>query len=140
MSTRENIQLIERYSNQVFNEGRVEAADELLTDDYVNHHAPPGMEGTREGFKQFVTMVHGAMDDFENTTQDIFGVDDKVVQRWKATGKHTGDFMGAPASGNRVEFDGISIYRIEDGKIAEDWTRADLMGLMQQIGAIPEAA
>lgn len=140
MSTQENIKVIERYSEEVLNNGNLDAVDELLADDYVHHTPPPGMEPTREGFKGFVTSAHSGMHNLTLTTDDMLAQGDKVVQRWTNTAVHKGEFMGVPATGNRVEFSGTSIYTVRDGQIVEDWTLFDTLGLMQQIGAAPEPA
>lgn len=140
MSNQEKIDVIERYSEEVMNKGNLDAVDELLADDYVHHTPPPGMEPTREGFKGFVAAAHAGLRDLTLTTDDILVQGDKVVQRWTNTGVHEGEFMGVPGTGNEVEFSGISIYTVREGQIIEDWTLFDGLGLMQQIGAIPEPA
>ncbi len=60
-----------------------------------------------------------------------------VTKRWTAKGTHKGEFMGVPASGNRIDVNGISINRIQDGKLAETWGVMDTFTLMSQIGAVP---
>lgn len=140
MSTQENIRVIKRYSEEVMNQGNLDAVDELLAEDYVHHTPPPGMEPTRAGFKGFVASAHAGLDNLTLTTDDFLAQGDKVVQRWTNTGVHSGEFMGVPGTGKRVEFSGISIYTVRDGQIVEDWTLFDTVGLMQQIGAIPELA
>jgi predicted ester cyclase len=61
-----------------------------------------------------------------------------VVAHWRSLATHQGNYMDIPPTGNRIEFTGMSVYRIEEGKIAESWTVEDQFGLMQQIGAIPK--
>ena len=134
----ENISVIERYSEEVMNNGNLDAVDELLADDYVHHTPPPGMPPNRNGFRQFVAAAHRGLADLTLTTDDILAQGNKVVQRWTNRAVHEGEFMGVPATGKEVEFSGTSIYTIRDGKIAEDWTLFDAVGLMQQLGAIPE--
>jgi predicted ester cyclase len=60
-----------------------------------------------------------------------------VVSHWRAQATHRGEYMGIPPTGNRVNFRGISIYRIEGGQIAESWSVSDLLGMMQQLGTVP---
>ena len=60
--------------------------------------------------------------------------------RWTAQGTHQGEFFGIPATGKRIAISGTSIYRIAGGQVAEEWTQADMLGLMTQLGAIPEMA
>jgi predicted ester cyclase len=70
--------------------------------------------------------------------EDLIAEGDKVVARWRSRATHQGDYMGIAPSGKEVQFTGISFYRIEEGKIAESWNIEDQLGLMRQIGAIPE--
>jgi predicted ester cyclase len=63
---------------------------------------------------------------------------DMVATRWTACGTHDGDFQGVPPTGREVTLRGMTIFRIADGKLVEGWTNPDLLGVMQQIGAIPE--
>jgi predicted ester cyclase len=62
---------------------------------------------------------------------------DRVVSRWTARGTQEGEFMGAPATYKRMEQTGISIMRVQEGKIVEGWSRADELGLLQQLGLLP---
>ena len=64
---------------------------------------------------------------------------DKVVARWTSFGTHSGEFMGVPATGRFLTTSGITIFRLEDGKIVEEWSESDMLGMLQQVGAIPGA-
>jgi steroid delta-isomerase-like uncharacterized protein len=77
--------------------------------------------------------------DVISTIEDIIAEGDKVVARWRSRATHRGEYMGTPPSGKEVEFAGISIYRMEEGKIAEEWSVEDQFGLMAQIGAVAES-
>ncbi len=83
-------------------------------------------------------MYRSAFPDTQITIEDQLAEGDMVATRWTARGTHQGELMGVPPSGNRVEVAGITISRIEGGKIEEDWDNYDALGMMQQIGAIPE--
>ena len=72
--------------------------------------------------------------------EDIFSAGDRVVTRWTGIGTHVGELMGIPATDRSFEVEAITIHRIADGKIAEEWTVWDALGLLQQIGAVPAAA
>ena len=63
--------------------------------------------------------------------------EDKVLNCWTAYATHSGDLMGIPATGKNVSFNGMSVGRIEDGKVVEEWTLMDMFSLMQQLGMIP---
>ncbi len=71
------------------------------------------------------------------TVEDAFGSGDKAAIRWRMQGVHSGDLFGIPPSGKQVNVSGISIVKVKDGKIVEDWVSEDTMGLMQQIGVVP---
>jgi len=73
-----------------------------------------------------------------STIEDIIAEGDKVVARWRSHATHQGEYMGTPQSGKEVQLTGISTYRIEGGKIAEEWSVEDEYGLMAQIGAVAE--
>src|SRR5215216_2085661 len=88
--------------------------------------------------KQEAASVRRGFPDLESTIEDLIAERDKVVAHWRAQATHQGEYMGIPPTGNRVNFRGISIYRIEGGQIAESWGISDELGLMRQIGAIPE--
>jgi predicted ester cyclase len=74
---------------------------------------------------------------YELIAEDMIAEGDKVVVRATFRGTHQGEFAGIPATGISVEMPLIIIYRVEDGKIVEHWMQADVMGLMQQLGALP---
>jgi steroid delta-isomerase-like uncharacterized protein len=137
MSREENVAVVNRYLEEIWNKGNLDAVDDLLSEDYRHGTPPPGMEPTREGFKQYVGMVKSAFPDLTLRAEDTIAEGDKVVQRNVGRGTHRGDFVDVPPTGKEVNIDGISIYQVRDGRIVKDWTIVDLMGLMQQIGAIP---
>ena len=135
--TQQLLNTINRYNEEVLNQGRIDLLDELLHEDYMHLTPPAGMTPDREGLKNFFRMVHAGLSDFQTTANDTVISGNKVVQRWTTTGTHEGEFLGIPASGSEVEFEGISIYELRDGKIYRDATISDMMSLMQQIEAVP---
>jgi predicted ester cyclase len=128
MSVGENKALVRREQAELWNHtGNLDAAaEELFAPDRV------------EDAKQEAASVRGGFPDLESTVEDLIAERDKVVAHWRAHATHQGEYMGIPPTGNRVNFRGISIYRIEGGRIAESWGVSDDLGLMRQIGAIPE--
>jgi steroid delta-isomerase-like uncharacterized protein len=123
----------------IWNQGNLDLVDEIYAPDYVNHDLTMpedvrGVEDVREFYRRYLS----AFSDAEITIEDQLAEGDKVVTRWTARGTHKGELMGVPPSGKRVEVAGITIGRIEGGKVAEEWDSYDALGLMQQIGAIPE--
>lgn len=86
---------------------------------------------------EMLPMFRTAFPDLETTAEDLIEEGDKVVVRARWTGTHRGAFMGVPATGKRVTGTEIHICRIVDGRLVEQWSEMDMMGLMQQLGAIP---
>jgi steroid delta-isomerase-like uncharacterized protein len=134
-----NKQLSRRVNDEVWNEGKINLIDELVSADFVNHSAPPGLPADREGFKQFVGMYRAAFPDVQITIEDILAEGDRVMTRWSATGTHKGKLLGIPPTNKKVTVTGMSENRISGGKIVEQWNEFDDLGMLQQIGAIPQS-
>jgi steroid delta-isomerase-like uncharacterized protein len=132
-----NKALMRRQLEEVFNKHNPGAVDEFFAPDYVNHNAPPGLPGGRDGLKAFAAMYFSAFPDLKVTSDFQLAEGDKVVMRWTATGTHTGELMGIPATGKQIKTTGISIARVAGGKIVEEWNESDQMDLMQQLGVVP---
>ena len=132
-----NKTLLRRDAEEVWNQGNLDAVDELFATDVILHAAPPGVPPGAKGVKQLIAGYRAALPDFHLTIEDLIAEGDRVVNRWSMTGTHNGELMGIPPTGKKVTSTGISIVRIADGKIAEVWGASDQLGLMQQLGAIP---
>jgi predicted ester cyclase len=89
------------------------------------------------GHKQFLTALFNAFPDIHFAIEDILAEGDKVAFRLAVTGTHSGVFQGIPPTGKKVSFGGTGIGTIVDGKLEENRAHADIMGLMQQLGAMP---
>ncbi len=143
MSAEQNKATIQRWYLEIFNQNRLDVADEINTSTYITHdlYAPPGGFGVGpQATKNIVSLYRGAFPDVHFTIEAQIAEGDKVATRWTATGTNTGSFNGMPPTGRRVTISGISIERFEDSKIAETWVNWDFLGMLQQIGAIPVAA
>ena len=126
---------------EVIATGDVDRVDELMAEHLVEHEDQgPGSAPGREGFREFVRRINAGFPDLECHVEDMTADGDKVWARARLTGTHQGEFMGVPATGNRVEFQVIDIGRFENGKGVEHWGVSDAMGLMMQIGAIVPGA
>jgi steroid delta-isomerase-like uncharacterized protein len=137
MSTDENVQLMRRWFQEVWNEGRVQTVHDLMAPGAVargQRGAEAEIRGPEE-FEKFVHEIRGAFPDIKVKVEDVFGADDKVVLRWSAVMTHTVDAFGLPASGRTVRSRGITIASIKDGKIVEGWDNWDQLGMLEQIGA-----
>jgi steroid delta-isomerase-like uncharacterized protein len=116
--------------------GDADVFDEVLPPDFVYHQpmTPPDLGG----FKQFLPMFRTALPDMRFTVEDLIAEGDKVVDRITFQATHQGELMGIPPTGNTVTVTEMHISRIADGKIVERWGQSDMLGMMQQLGAIPE--
>ncbi len=137
MSIEHNSLIVRRYVEEVFNEGNLALVDDLVDPNFVDYDAPPGLPPGPEGARQAFALLHSAFPDHHHTVEDLIAGADKVVARWTLEGTHTGALFGIPPTGKQVKVKGISIYRVADGKIVEEWVSNDRLGLMQQLGVIP---
>ena len=128
--------VIRRLVEDVYGEGKVQLIDELTSEDYLETPMPDGFSPDREGLKSFVQALHAALSDVEAQVERVLVDDGQVAWRWRMTGRHTGDFMGVPASGNRIETTGNDVAVLRDGKLETRWCEQDQLSLMVQIGAI----
>ena len=135
----ENKALLLRWFDEVWNKGRAEAIEEMFAADGLAH----GLSGDPEApvvgppaFKQFHATFRGAFPNMIVSVDDMVAEGDKVAARCSVRGKHTGDHLGIAATDTPVDFTGITIVRIEDGKIVEAWNNFDFMRMNKQIGVL----
>jgi len=113
--------------------------DDTVQPDYTDHNPPPfqgpatGIEGARDAF----TTAAKIFSDWTHEVLQQFSDGDFVITRVIGRGKHTGDFLGIPATNKDVEMEGIAIHRVVDGKIVEHWGQVDAMGMLVQMGVVP---
>ena len=136
--TEANKALTLRYWEEVANKGNLDLIEEICAPDYVCHEVDQDIRGP-EGVRQFIFMLRAAFPDLHVTVEDVIAEGDKIVQRWTGRGTHQGELMGIPPTGNHVSVAGITISRFKDGKVSEEWEVYDMMGMMQQLGAIPSS-
>jgi steroid delta-isomerase-like uncharacterized protein len=108
--------------------------DELCHPDLVDHNPAPGHEPTLAGFKQKVAGFKAIFPDLKEDLQDIIASGDTVATRWVVTGSLQQEFMGIPASGQRIRVEGMNFYRLKDGRVTDIWTQFDGVAMMQQLG------
>jgi steroid delta-isomerase-like uncharacterized protein len=137
MSTEGNKALIRRHTEELWNQGKLDIAREIHASDIVFHDASsPELRGS-EAYGQFVATYRTAFPDLHFTIEDMFAAGDKVAERWTCVGTHQGELMGIPPTGKQVTTTGIDIFRIADGKIAEEWVNWSTLAMLQQLGVIP---
>jgi steroid delta-isomerase-like uncharacterized protein len=111
-------------------------SEELVDENFVSHI--PGLPLLdRSGYREFVASLYAAFPDFKHEIEDVISEGDKVVIRCTVTGSHKGQFAGVAGTGRNISNTVIAIFRISDGKLAEEWAVSDTTVLMQQIGADP---
>ncbi len=134
--------VVRRFVEQVQDQHRLELVDELFDPKYIDHATPggrPPAAGTDpvDSFKLFFSAMLRAFPDLRVTIEDQIAEGDKVVTRKMFRGMHSGDFMGVPPSGRRLELEVIDIFRVRRGRLAEHWAQLDVMAVLRQIGAVP---
>ncbi len=140
MSEQEDNKAVVRRWIETFNNPDTQQVEaEVLAPGYVAH--APGFPGPLEGVEawtQFIASFTEAFPDIRLTVEDVFSVGDMLAARLTFRGIHRGEFQGIPPTGKEVAFSSIEIDRMVDGKVQEHWFEMDLLGLMGQLGAIPE--
>lgn len=137
MPQEESKALVREFVEEAQGRGNMEAVDDYLAVDFVNHSVFPGFSPDREGVKQLFGALHAAFEDFRVVIHDQVAEGSKVVTRKTLYGTHRGEFMGVPPTGKPVGFEVIDILYVDGGKITDHWTQVDLLGLMQQFGVVP---
>lgn len=139
MMSEQNKQVERRLIEQVWTKGNFSVIDELVARDYVGHSTNPDDETTgRAGYRAYYIALRQAFPDLEVDVEDQIAEGDRVVTRWTARGTHLGTFRGISPTGKCGTVTGITIERVAGGKVVECWTNADDLGLLRQLGAVPE--
>lgn len=134
--TEANKALSLRVFEEVWNQGAIDVIDEVVSEDYIIHDASGVYHGA-EGYRQFHGLFNSAFSGIHFTVEDQIAEGDWVANRWTSTSTHTGELMGVPATGNSALVTGVTASRVVDGRIVEEYNDWNLMGLMNQIGAMP---
>lgn len=140
MSTNDNKSVIRMFIEDVINQGRLERANDLVIEDFVELDPLPGQAQGREGLKKVIHQIRSAFPDVFWTIDEMLAEDDKVFTRFTWTGTQRGAFLGIPATGRRITVKGMVIDRLVAGRMAESRILMDTLGMMQQLGALPAAA
>jgi steroid delta-isomerase-like uncharacterized protein len=137
MSNNQNVEIVKRFIEDIWNEGKFDKVDEIFSQDVIWDGAEQsrGLTDTKE----FLNETKEKFPDLHFTIQDVFGSDDKVVARWIMSGTFTGDFMGLAPNNKKFKTRGIEIYQFESGKIKEVWTVWDGLSPLLEIGVVVPA-
>ena len=134
----ENKAIERRFMEEVWNQGRLEVADELFATDVVVHNYPVPAPGV-EGIKQVIAASRAGLPDTHMAMEDLVAEGDRVAVRWTYRGTHRHEFLGLPPTGKQIILTGMHIDRFAGGKIVERWVETDLRGMLQQLGSRPDA-
>ncbi len=134
----ENKAIVRRYVEEVLNKKNLALIDELFASTFIDHDTSMPEAKGPAGIKRVAAMVHASFPDLHFTVEDMVAEGDKVVYRYTVRGTHLGDFMGIAPTGKQFAVTGIHIYRVADGKLQEEWENWDMLGLMRQLGVLPE--
>ena len=135
----ENKQLVRRWFEEVWNKGRADAIEQMFDANGIAHGLSDDPSNPIKGpkdFRPFHTLFREAFPNMIIIVEDIVAEGDKVAARCSVRARHEGEFLGRVATGSPVEFTGITILRIADGKIVEAWNNFDFMTLHRQVGLL----
>ncbi len=122
MTTEQTRKFIEEYAQALASDKSEPTIDKFVTDDHLKGH---------------IVLFEAGIPNYEMKLQDLMVEGNKACLRFLLTGVHNGELFGQPASGRKVEVEGIIIYEVENNKIVNHWMQADTVSLMQQISAVP---
>jgi steroid delta-isomerase-like uncharacterized protein len=132
--------LNEHFNDEVFRQHHIDAIDDLLTDDFVEHTPAPGQGTDRQATKEFIGQLFAAFPDLNCSIESQVAESDTISAVSTMTGTHQGEFMGVPATGRRISVQTMDYGRVRDGRFSEHWGLVDVPGLMGQLGIQPTMA
>jgi steroid delta-isomerase-like uncharacterized protein len=136
MTTTANKDLVRRFYEEAWGEGRLEVIDEVFADDYLRHDLRPGAPSPGpEGMKRITAEFRAAFPDLRFEVDILLGEDDFVAARWTVSGTHTGRPGDVEPTGRTASFSGVNIFRFANGKVVEIWNHRDDLGLREQLDA-----
>jgi steroid delta-isomerase-like uncharacterized protein len=138
MSAEENKAVVRRLYEEYLNPGNLAVADEIIAPECPLYFGSRLMGTGPEASKQTRAMMWSAFPDLRLTIEETIAEGEMVAERLTGRGTHQGEFMGVPPTGKQVEFAGMGLFRVREGKIAEFRAMPDMLALLQQIGAVPE--
>ncbi len=133
MTSETNIAALKRMAEMI-NTGNLDALDEVVNQDAVDHDPAPGQGPGPEGFKTFFRTLRAAFPDLALEPVTVVADDEHVAMAYTINGTHQGDFQGLAPTGQRISARGVEIVKFRDGKLSERWGSSDEMGIMMQLG------
>ena len=132
----DNKTVVSLFVEEVINQGRLERANDLVAEDFVELDPLPGQRQGREGLKEIIGAIRTAFPDIHWMLDEMIAEDNKVASRFTWTGTHRGPFLGIPPTNRNIVVKGVVIDRLEAGKMADSRILMDTMGMMQQLGVV----
>lgn len=129
--------IIQRFIEEILNQKKLEVAEEIVAENFVELDPFPGQAQGRQGLKDVLGMFFSAFPDMHWVIEEQITDGEKVVTRFTWTGSQQGTFMGLPATGKQVKVKGVVIDRVVDGRMVDSRILMDSMGMMQQLGVLP---
>jgi steroid delta-isomerase-like uncharacterized protein len=117
---------------QIWNRGNLDAADQFFAEDYVGHDPLFPRRGGAS-LRDVVRRYREAISELSYEVHEVLVDGDRIAARWTVTGRHTGELFGVKGTGRPLEVSGMSINRIEDGRIAEGWVFNDTLSMLRQL-------
>ena len=137
----ENKTSVRRLFDELWNKGNLSVADDLFAPAYEHHDAStPDVGCGPESEKKRATLYRTAFPDLRLTIKDIIAEGETVMARWSCRGTHKGDLSEIAPTGRQINISGVSIARFASGKMVEGWVNWDALGLLQQLGVVPDLA
>jgi steroid delta-isomerase-like uncharacterized protein len=133
----QNKNTVTSFIDALFTKGDLEAVDEYLAEDFVDHDPPMGGPPNREGMRAAGAIFRAAFPDWHSDMGILVSEGDLVVEQFTASGTQQGEIFGVPPSHRTISLPGINIWRVRDGRIVERWGRLDELGLLRQLGVVP---
>jgi steroid delta-isomerase-like uncharacterized protein len=138
MSDADNKAIIRRLVEEGLNKRNAALIDEVYSTEYIGHDpdrpAPRRVEDLKQGM---VGLLGKVFPDAQYSIEDLVAENDMVVWHWTFHATHQGELMGIPATGKAISFSGVNIFRMNNGRVVEDWVYRDTVGMLRQLGAMP---
>lgn len=134
MNTAEkNKKLVRRFYDEVLRDGNLDAIDELINDNYIEHEEFPGLTPNKEGLRDWVKTIRSAFPDLKVDVDDIISEGDKVAVVARMRGTHKGEFLGKKGTGRKMDLPFVDVILIKDSKAVEHWGFSDNLKMAEQL-------
>jgi predicted ester cyclase len=130
-------QIAVKFTEEIWDKGNLNVADEVFSIDFMDHDPVQGQLPGLNGYKQMVMEFRNAFPDLRVKNEDVIVEGNKVVVRWAAHGKHSGQLMNISPTNKQVTLKGIDILLVENNKISERWGEFDALSMLSQLGVLP---